>query len=202
MWIAPAACGAFSPFFKYVDIAQSISEVMNQMKIFTSGKGIALNYTSHLQPHTLLLCDIGMLERALCNLLSNAVKAVPSEGGKIDVNLDCDEKNVYLTVRDNGRGIKEEYKDKLFEIYWHDGNEYHSPSESTGLGLYITRAVAAAHGGDVTVNSKQGDGAEFCMRISRTCSEKDMQNMLNNPRHEYNASNTEFTVLTEMSDLI
>ncbi|NLS84460.1 MAG: HAMP domain-containing histidine kinase [Ruminococcaceae bacterium] len=194
--------GAFSPTFQYTDIAQNISEVISEMQIFTSGKNIKLNYEMKLPPQTLLLCDAGMLERALCNLLSNAVKAVPKEGGIIDVILDADEKNIFLTVKDNGCGINEEDKEKLFESYWHSGSAPRAAAESTGLGLYIARAVAVAHGGDIIVDSKRGEGAAFRITLSRSCTDNKEQGLLKNSGFEYKYVSTGFTVRTEMSDLI
>jgi two-component system sensor histidine kinase FlrB len=95
---------------------------------------------------------------ALINLLENALQAV-GEGGRVDFSATICERQVVFRVRDNGRGVPSELQTRLFEPF------YTTRADGTGLGLAIARGVARAHGGDITLNSAPGAGAEFSLSI-------------------------------------
>jgi len=70
---------------------------------------------------------------------------------------------VRLTVRDNGIGFDEKYRDRIFEVFQrlHGRDEY----EGTGVGLAICRKIAERHGGAITANSREGEGATFVVTL-------------------------------------
>lgn len=98
---------------------------------------------------------------ALINLLENAVQAVQSveSGGRVQLTADTVGSNVVFRVEDNGRGVPPELQARLFEPF------YTTRADGTGLGLAIARGVARAHGGEVTLKSAPGEGAEFSFSI-------------------------------------
>ena len=85
--------------------------------------------------------------------------AVIKDNAHIEISSYCQEKNVYISVKDNGKGISAELASKIFEPF------YTSRVQGTGLGLAVVKSVVNAHQGDVHLLSKPGEGAHFCLRI-------------------------------------
>jgi signal transduction histidine kinase len=93
----------------------------------------------------------------LSNLIGNALKFTP-RGGRIAVTGKRDGPRVRFEVSDTGPGIAEDQIPRLFERYWQGRS---SPRGSLGLGLYICKQLVAAHGGDIGVRSRLGEGSTF-----------------------------------------
>lgn len=104
----------------------------------------------------MLRYDHLMFERMLQNLLSNAVRFTP-QGGRVDICVDATEGGVRISITDNGCGIDPNIGKDIFELHKTGGGGY-------GLGLYLTRAMAQAHGGDITV-IPQASGAHFLLTL-------------------------------------
>jgi signal transduction histidine kinase len=108
--------------------------------------------------------DVNMLERAIANLIDNAIKYTPN-GRKIAVGLDRQGDNLFLSVKDNGLGINPEHQKLLFERHVRIARREHKRVKGSGLGLFIVRSVARSHGGDAWVESVEGQGSTFYIRI-------------------------------------
>ena len=104
--------------------------------------------------------DARKLERALHNLLLNACEAVLPEFGRIHVGLRGVPDGIEIRVIDNGRGIPELIRGKLFEPFTSHGKE-----NGTGLGLTVVQKIVQDHGGDVTVEKTSGEGTVFCLLL-------------------------------------
>lgn len=89
--------------------------------------------------------DPSLVASIVDNLVDNACRYVP-EGGRVEIDLSEHADDIVLTVRDNGPGVPEEYRDRLFDRFFRVPGNYASGS---GLGLAIVRAIAAAFGGSV-----------------------------------------------------
>ena len=100
--------------------------------------------------------DPKKLERALYNLLLNACEAVAADAGSIEVELREVPGAVEVRIRDNGRGIPESIRGKLFEPFVSYGKE-----NGTGLGLTVVQKIVQDHGGDVTVEKTSVEGTVF-----------------------------------------
>jgi signal transduction histidine kinase len=95
----------------------------------------------------------GELNQVWTNLLDNAIDATP-EGGRIRIELEKDDGAVAVRIIDNGGGIPEEIREKIFEPFY----TTKPPGEGTGLGLDIVqRIVTQQHAGQITVTSKPGE---------------------------------------------
>jgi signal transduction histidine kinase len=102
-----------------------------------------------------------MLRRALLNLVQNALDAMP-EGGMLTLAGQGTATQVQLQVRDTGSGIAAERLQQIFEPL------YTTKPGGTGLGLYIVQEIVAAHAGQLTVDSKEGQGTTFTIALPRT----------------------------------
>jgi PAS domain S-box-containing protein len=98
------------------------------------------------------------------NLLSNSLKATPS-GGEVSVHCDKRDRTIAIEVRDTGVGIPEERLEAVFSPFTQLGRALNSPDTGVGLGLAISRELARAMGGDVTVASEMGVGSTFTLTI-------------------------------------
>ncbi len=104
------------------------------------------------------------LSLAINNLVENAIK-YNREDGWVRVTLDADHKFFYLKVADSGVGIPEEFKDRVFERFYRVDKARSRETGGTGLGLAITKNVILLHHGAVRVESKEGEGTIFLVRI-------------------------------------
>lgn len=101
----------------------------------------------------------------LSNLISNAIDACCSDENsekkhRVDVNVRRDDGAVTIEVRDNGMGIDDETRRKLFIMFYSTKGAF-----GTGLGLLVAHKVAVEHGGTITVESQPGEGAAFTVRL-------------------------------------
>jgi signal transduction histidine kinase len=109
--------------------------------------------------------DPKKLERALFNLLINACEAVTGNTGRIEIDLSEVPVGVEVRVADNGRGIPESIRGKLFEPFVSYGKE-----NGTGLGLTVVQKIVQDHGGDVTVERTSEEGTVFRLVLPLTSS--------------------------------
>jgi two-component system nitrogen regulation sensor histidine kinase NtrY len=154
----------FSSFARMPAVRKAMSnlvEVANEVFIFYQGAHKDRKFTFKVDndlPH--FLFDQKQIKRVLINLLDNAVAAT-DEAGVIDIILSSDSPQnvVYLEVRDNGQGVSDEDKLKLFEPY------FSRKKTGTGLGLAIASTVVADHNGYIRVKDNEPKGACFVVEL-------------------------------------
>ncbi|WP_345719453.1 HAMP domain-containing sensor histidine kinase [Qipengyuania huizhouensis] len=99
--------------------------------------------------------------QVLLNLIGNAIRYSPKES-RIWVRLDSIGNRAMITVADQGHGLDEQQQEKVFEKFERLGR---GEDGGSGLGLYISRRIARAMGGDLTVESAPGQGARFTLSV-------------------------------------
>lgn len=112
----------------------------------------------------MILGDALRLEQVLQNLLSNAVKFTPA-GGEVDVRVFQAGDEAVITVHDNGIGIPREALPHLFDRFYRAANADAQRISGMGIGLYVVREIVALHGGSVSVESHEGQGSTFTVRL-------------------------------------
>jgi signal transduction histidine kinase len=110
--------------------------------------------------------DRDAVEQILINLLGNAVKYTPS-GGRIGLTCVADARDVGIRVSDTGPGIPPDKRDAIFQPFTQLDQELSSRKAGVGLGLAISRDLARAMQGDVTVDASVSSGATFVLRLPR-----------------------------------
>lgn len=110
--------------------------------------------------------DRSKVEQILLNLLSNAVKYTPP-GGHLTWSCSAADEHVRLTIRDTGQGIPADRLEDIFEPFVQVGRGFARPGEGAGLGLAISRDLARAMGGDLTVESAPNEGSAFTLDLPR-----------------------------------
>ncbi|CAO3426153.1 ATP-binding protein [Azospirillum doebereinerae] len=120
--------------------------------------------TVRAQAETLpeLLGDAPLLGIALSNLVENALKYSPRQGA-VDVALRREGGEAVITVADQGKGVPEGERERIFEKYYRCAGTGGVPG--AGLGLYLTRRIVTAHGGTVGVGARPEGGALFTLRL-------------------------------------
>jgi signal transduction histidine kinase len=111
-----------------------------------------------------LMGDEERVRQILLNLVGNAVKYTP-DGGSVDLSCDAAPPWVHIRVRDDGPGIPRDKQQKIFEPFMQVGRQLSSPQEGVGLGLAISRDLARAMGGELTVDSTPHRGSTFTLRL-------------------------------------
>jgi signal transduction histidine kinase len=99
----------------------------------------------------------------LSNLVHNAVRHTPP-GGEVNVRARPGDSSIRFEVSDTGEGIPREYHQRIFEKYFQVPGV---SSGGAGLGLYISRQVVLAHGGDMGVESEPGHGSVFWFTVPK-----------------------------------
>ena len=101
---------------------------------------------------------------AISNLVENGIKYNVDDGW-VRVTLDADHKYFYVKVADSGMGIPEESIGRIFERFYRVDKSHSKEIGGTGLGLAITRSAVTKHHGNIQVESKEGEGTTFTVRI-------------------------------------
>lgn len=119
-------------------------------------------------PALIIRADHEKLDQIILNLLSNAIKFTKA-GGRVVIDHDADDASVQIHVRDTGRGIPPEHIESVFDPFVQVGLPRSQESgEGIGLGLAISRELARAMNGDLTVTSTAGEGSTFTLRMPRS----------------------------------
>ncbi len=98
------------------------------------------------------------------NLLENAIKYCP-EDTPIDVSVKCQNDFIILEVADEGAGIPDKEKTKIFEKFYRVGNEDTRTTKGTGLGLYLVESLVKEHDGKISVRDNQPTGTIFSVKL-------------------------------------
>ena len=128
-------------------------------------KGLAL-YSDECPGDVRVRADRPKLEQILLNLFSNAVKFT-DEGGEIRLSCVILPARVRICVSDNGIGVAPDQQEQIFAPFAQVGRSLASPKEGAGLGLSISRDLARAMNGDLTVESELGKGSTFTLDLPR-----------------------------------
>lgn len=102
------------------------------------------------------------MEQVLTNLISNAIKY--GEGKEVEIDIAEDNSTAKIQVRDQGIGIPQGQKSKIFELFGRAVKNNHA-YKGLGVGLYISNQIVKAHNGTISVESKEGKGSTFTLKL-------------------------------------
>lgn len=147
-----------------VDLALLVREVVTDVRITAARRDIhvAVDTPADVVP---VLADRAMLHRAFLNLLTNAVK-FSHDGGTVDVGLRRSDGTAVVTIGDHGIGIPAAEIDRLGTRFFRASNAVHNEIAGTGLGLRIMQTIIDNHGGDVVIDSVEGEGTTVAVRLT------------------------------------
>ena len=152
----------------------SLSDVLHDLKTIISGQINAKQLEFYIDAMEVtnedVYCDKTRLNQVLLNLLSNAVKFTPA-GGTVSVWLKQFPGTVKgielyeIRVKDNGIGMSPEFVEKIFSPFERERTSTVSRTQGTGLGMAITKNIVDMMGGTIEVQTEQGKGTEFIVRL-------------------------------------
>lgn len=105
--------------------------------------------------------DTLLLQMLINNLLENAVKYSPKEKEILCTLAGRNERTVELSIKDEGEGVADEEKTKIFQRFYRIGNELTRKTQGTGLGLYLCKIIAGYHNADISVTNNKPSGSNF-----------------------------------------
>lgn len=125
-----------------------------------------VNVVADVAPSIQASCDAEALTIVISNLLENAVKYAQGPPPSVWATLRLVNGEAVLEIRDNGIGISEGDRERIFDAFYRAGDEVTRRTPGTGIGLYVAREIVNAHGGRLTVESEgRGKGAVFRMTL-------------------------------------
>jgi two-component system phosphate regulon sensor histidine kinase PhoR len=152
---------AYEPVFEPVNLTKLIQDhILYYQEKFPAGE-FHFHPTSTI---TLLKADQNGLTSVLVNLLENAIKYSGSQL-QVTVRLTWTEKHIRWEIADQGIGIPEPEKEKIFEKFYRVGNEDTRKTKGSGLGLFIVSQIIKAHGGTISVRDNEPQGTIFVIDL-------------------------------------
>ena len=148
------------------DMVVFVRDAVEAFRGLVKEKGITLTFESKVE-HFYMNYDHDKVYKVVNNLLSNAVKFTPS-GGCIGVGVESSVRNgreyVAVSVRDTGCGMEEGDKERIFTRFYQveDG---HKTQPGSGIGLHLVKGYVDLHGGEITVDSRPGEGSTFTVLL-------------------------------------
>lgn len=182
--------GVFNAEFGNYEIISLVEEIALSTVSFAEYKNIKVEFDTNVEEHY-IKCDPNMIEKIVLNLLSNAIK-YSKNNGYIKINLILESDIIRFIVSDNGIGIDEKIKGKIFDRFSRGDNSLNRLNEGSGVGLSIVKSMIDIHNGNVTVESVLGKGSTFEVQLPNIKIEDELEEI-----YEYNRGKT----VLELSDI-
>ena len=144
---------------KNVDIVQLIENTVEEIEKYAKGKGISLIFDTNKE-ECIAFVDPEAIDRVVMNLLSNAIK-FSDKNTSIMITLVIEKDMLTISVKDQGIGVCEEEKDKIFNRFYQSSTTESKNYIGSGIGLDLTNYLVKSHDGKIELNSKIGEGSEF-----------------------------------------
>jgi signal transduction histidine kinase len=152
------------------DLAEIAATTTEQMRLLAEDKNIALQ-TDAAQAVE-VEGDRARLKQVIVNLLDNAIKYT-LENGSVRVKVSAEDMTAVLEVADTGTGIPRDALPHIFERFYRVDKARSRQMGGAGLGLAIVKSIVAAHGGEVKVESAEGQGSRFRVELPLTNSKSE-----------------------------
>ncbi len=143
-----------------VELRPIVEEAVTMVTPLAGAKGLSVRVDV---PDARAFTDAGKVRQILLNLLSNAVKF--TDRGEITVRARVKEGKAEISITDTGIGVATENLERIFEPFWQVEQSSTRRAGGTGLGLSVSRSLARLLGGEVTVESKLGEGSTFIVTL-------------------------------------
>ena len=143
-----------------IDLNELVSESINDFKMRFPKRDIRFLG----DPDIYLTGDRLLLQMAINNLIDNAIK-YSSKEENIQVHLKKENEEVTLLVKDEGKGIPDAEKNRIFNKFYRVGNVHTKEAKGTGLGLYLTKKIIEQHKGTISVKDNEPQGSIFAVKL-------------------------------------
>ena len=161
-------------------LSDLVLQAIDESRLAAESREIKIDFIRNNE--VTVLGDESQLEMAISNLIENAINYSPDKTTVV-VSLNRVDGLAELKVKDQGIGISEENRERIFERFYRVDPARSRATGGTGLGLSIVKHIITNHGGDITVWSEQGEGSTFTMRLPEFKETGDLQeNLVSVPR--------------------
>jgi signal transduction histidine kinase len=155
--------GELQPQIQEVALAELLADRVSGFAAQAHAQEKALTF--NCPPDLIASLDPALIGRVVDNLIGNAFKYTDERTGRIQVSGCADQGRVAVHVIDNGEGVPDDYKDKIFAKFVQAPDAKRSLRKGTGLGLTFCRLVVEAHHGEIKVQDAPGGGSDFVFVI-------------------------------------
>lgn len=155
--------GGYQVTNEKINLATLINECVQDFITRYPQRNIETNLTQDIY----FTGDRLLLQIAVNNLIDNAIKYSPRES-KVFVELRNEINTITLLVKDEGKGIANEEKNKVFEKFYRIGNVHTKGAKGTGLGLFLTKKIVQQHEGNIIVTNNHPHGCNFVVNFRRS----------------------------------
>lgn len=142
------------------DLVRFLKENYTIFREYALTKGIEMQFHTQLD-RILVWYDERQMQKVINNLLSNALKYTEREKGRIVIGVSADADQAVLRVEDNGKGIPAEETELIFQRFYRTDKVH----VGSGIGLALTKGIIELHGGTIEVESVEGEGSAFIVRL-------------------------------------
>ncbi|BBE30987.1 sensor histidine kinase [Tepiditoga spiralis] len=151
-----------------IDINELLKEIIKSTEESAKSNNIKVIFEDNTKP-IMGFIDKTRIRQVFLNLIQNAIKYFDSKKEKPEVNIKTteDEKNIYVSIKDNGIGIDSKHHQKIFEKFYRVDTSLTYKVQGTGIGLSIVKDLIEMHGGSITIESSEGIGTEFKITIPK-----------------------------------
>lgn len=146
--------------FKPASLQETLENTLKEFSYALSEKKMTLDYRKPERPLPKVLMDEAKIHVVLQNILNNALAYTPANG-KITVSLEQKDKEIITRVEDNGMGIPQDQKHRLFSKFFRANNAIRMQTEGSGLGLFIAQNIIEKHQGRIWAESEENKGSTF-----------------------------------------
>lgn len=149
-----------------VEIISMIESTVTSTEKYAEAKGIRVIFDTNMEEFVCAV-DPEAIDRIVMNLLSNAIKFSKSES-EILVSVVVDDKDIKISVKDEGEGISEEDQKLIFNRFVQVSKRKYNEHSGSGIGLDLVNYLSVAHGGTVSLYSEENKGSQFIVSIPIT----------------------------------
>jgi signal transduction histidine kinase len=149
---------------RQVDLQRLLTTLESSFSVLALQRDIVFSIDHGQNLPTKVYWDEDRINEVLGNLISNAFKFT-ARGGKVALAVAAADNKVIVTVSDTGAGIAAEQLPHIFDKFFMADNQAQAATKGTGLGLAIAREIVEAHGGQITVESRVGEGTTFVVTL-------------------------------------
>ncbi len=147
-----------------IPLASVVEDVVNSLSAAAASRNVSLR--NNVDECVRVFADQRRLVQMLTNLIDNAIK-FNREAGIVTITHDGNGERDRICVSDTGEGIPAQHLGRIFERFYRVDRARTRNLGGTGLGLAIVKHLAKAHGGEILVNSRPGEGSEFIIELPR-----------------------------------
>ncbi|MCD4761656.1 PAS domain-containing sensor histidine kinase, partial [bacterium] len=149
---------------KPTDLNIFIESIINEVKPVAKVKGVKINFFPGEKMPKIKI-DPVLIRQVVHNLVTNSVRYSSDNKGIVEINTRRGNKEYMITIKDNGIGIPDKLKPRIFEKFYRADNAVKTNTEGTGLGLYVARLIVENSGGKIWFESKEGEGTTFFVTL-------------------------------------